>query len=192
MTAMTTSRSRPARAPQPAVTPREAISGVRKPLGGVKSVGSFLPRLTSKAFEKFGFSTASLIMEWPAIAGRELAACTVPERLKWPRAAGEPGDEGEPVPRRAATLVLRVDAACALDVQYQTRQIIERINAYFGYAAVGEVRLVQAPLGHVQRAIAPPQAVAAPAPLTAEVESVADVGLRQALGRLGAVIRAAR
>src|SRR5262245_45216734 len=78
--------SSPARS---APRPREAVALAPKRAGGlfrIKAVGSFLPRLTQKAFEKYGFSAATLITDWPAIAGLELAAFTAPERLKWPRA----------------------------------------------------------------------------------------------------------
>jgi hypothetical protein len=111
-----------------------------------KTVGSFVPTLTKKAFEKFGFSAATLITDWARIAGTELAQYTMPDKLKWPRGADASGiyeDEGE---RRGATLILRVDPARALDVEYRARQIMDRINAYFGYRAVETIRLVQAPL----------------------------------------------
>lgn len=112
-----------------------------------KSVGSFVPTLTRKAFEKFGFSTATLITDWPRIAGSELAGYTLPDRLKWPR-GGSNGDDGDEDRRgrSGATLILRVDPARALDVEYRARQIMDRINAYFGYRAVEALRLVQAPI----------------------------------------------
>ena len=176
--------------------PRETVAFTRKranSLFGVKAVGSFLPGLTRKAFEKYGFSTASLVTDWAAIAGAELAAYTAPERLKWPR-GGERPEEGAATAsktRQGATLVLRVDGGRALDVQYKARQIIERINAYFGYAAVAELRIVQAPVGET---LGPARALprTTPAPLTTEVAGIADAGLREALGRLGAGIRTAR
>jgi hypothetical protein len=183
---------RPAPAPQ---QPRQAIAFTpRRPGGlfGVKALGSFLPRLTRKAFEKYGFSAATLITDWPTIAGKELAAFTAPERLKWPRGVERSEDEVNPADkgRPGATLVLRVDAARALDVQYNARQIIERINAYFGYAAIAELRILQAPVAapHQDRGRPRPS----PMPLTAEVAGIADAGLRDALGRLGAGIRAER
>lgn len=39
--------------------------------------------------------------------------------------------------------MLQVDPAVALDIQYQSAQLIERINAYFGYRAVANLRIVQ-------------------------------------------------
>lgn len=176
--------------------PREAVGFARKranSLFGVKAVGSFLPRLTRKAFEKYGFSTASLVMDWAAIAGTELAAHTLPERLKWPRGGerSEDGAQSADRGRQGATLVLRVDGARALDVQYKARQIIERINAYFGYAAIAELRIVQAPVGG-EPATARVAARPAAEPLTHEVAHIADPGLRSALARLGGGVRAGR
>ena len=179
------------------VPPREAVSFARKrpnALFGVKAVGSFVPGLTRKAFEKYGFSAATLITDWPTIVGRELAAVTAPERLKWPRAV-EHAEDGTNASsgkgRPGATLVLRADGSQALAVQYGARQIIERINAYFGYAAVAELRLVQAPVGPAPGLARPANRPAAQ-PLTHEVASVADAGLRDALARLGAGVRAGR
>lgn len=128
-----------------------------------KTVGSFVPGLTRKAFEKFGFSTAALITDWAAIAGSEVASYTLPERLKWPR--GGAGDDADDwgTERRGATLMLRVDPARALDVEYRGRQIVERINAYFGYRAIETLRIVQAPLDNVATE-APPRHAAQPPP----------------------------
>jgi hypothetical protein len=180
---------------RPPTPPRGAIAFAPRRTGGpygVKAVGSFIPRLTRKAFEKYGFSAATLITDWPAIAGRELAACTAPERLKWPRRVERSEDETDAADsgRPGATLVLRVDPAQALDVQYNARQIIERINAYFGYAAVAELRILQAPVAPLRQDRASHRP--APTALTQEVAGVADAALRDALGRLGAGIRAQR
>ncbi len=150
-----------------------------------KAVGSFVPKLTQKAFEKYGFSAATLLTDWAQIAGADVAGYTVPERLKWPRGAGaygevEEGSEGRP----GATLVLRVDPARALDVEYKGRQIIERINAYFGYRAVAALRLIQAPV----EAATPREALRSAhvrGPQEAAAAGDADP-LTRALARLGA------
>lgn len=176
--------------------PRESVSFARKrptPLFGVRAVGSFLPGLTRKAFERYGFSTAALITDWSAIAGADLAACSAPERLKWPHRPERteedvaPGSAPDAKGRRGATLVLRVDGARAIDVQYKAAQIIERINAYFGYAAVAQLRIVQAPVGALSPA--PPAARSAAEPPMQEVAHISDPALRDALARLGAGVR---
>jgi hypothetical protein len=149
-----------------------------------RTVGSFVPKLTRKAFEKYGFSAAALLTDWAVIVGKDLASYTAPERLKWPRGVGvrddiESGDEGRP----GATLVLRVDPARALDVEYKGRQLIERINGYFGYRAIAEMRILQAPL--TKPAVSRTATVAPPPPCAApELASIADERLRAALGRL--------
>jgi hypothetical protein len=113
-----------------------------------RTVGSLVPRLTQKAFEKFGFSTAQLLTDWGKIVGAELASYSQPERLKWPRneEADEAAKQRQRQGRTGATLMLRVDGPRALEVQYRESQLIDRINAYFGYHAVGEIRIIQAPI----------------------------------------------
>jgi hypothetical protein len=183
---------RPAQRPTP---PRQAIALARRPAGpfGTKAIGSLVPGIARKAFQKYGFSAATLLTDWAAIAGRELAQYAAPERLKWPRCERGEDDEAGEAPRdkrrAGATLVLRVDGARALDVEYKSRQIVERINSYFGYPAIAELRIVQAP---VVAPFAPRPPRPSPAPLWSEVAGVAEEPLRNALARLGAEVRAAR
>jgi hypothetical protein len=163
-----------------------------------KSVGSFVPRLTQKAFEKFGFPAAAILTDWPAIVGADLATFSEPESLKWPRAAQPVADADTPAPddrpRRgakaadgpaAAALVLRVEGGRALEIQFKTRQIIDRINAYFGFRAVAELRILQAPLTRTGQ---PKKTAARAAPATEpviDVPATADPALQDVLKRLG-------
>lgn len=154
-----------------------------------KAVGSFVPKLTQKAFEKFGFSAGSLLTDWSKIAGEDLARFTAPERLKWPRRFESSGDEGEQWHgQQGATLVLRVDPARALDVEYKAAQIVERINAYFGYLAVAELRILQAPLANHGR---PVGRVAPQSPALQTCSTESD-GLSAALARMQAGIASRR
>jgi hypothetical protein len=160
-----------------------------------RAIGSFVPHLTQKAFEKYGFSAAALLTEWTAIAGPELAGFTQPERLKWPRGVDAYAEVAADARHRpGATLVLRVDGARALDVQYQARQIVERINAYFGYRAVADLRFVQAPVA-ARPLTHRPHPLPAPAPLRARPvphRPATETDLRAALERLEANIQAGR
>ncbi|MGE0697727.1 MAG: DUF721 domain-containing protein [Hyphomicrobiaceae bacterium] len=169
------------------------------------TVGSFLPRLTRPAFERYGFSAAALITDWATIVGADIAAYTRPERLKWPRRVDWSGDEVADTERGrpGATLVLAVAQGRALDIEYKTSQLVERINAYFGYRAVSDLRIMQ--VASIRPAGSRPQvsqasALAAstphaPAPTPRiELAAIAEPGLRAALERMaqGLVTRRTR
>jgi len=160
-----------------------------------RAVGSFVPTLTRKVFEKYGFSTATLVLDWGTIVGAELAQATLPERLTWPREAGDAehidgaadkSARGQTT-RQEATLTLRVDPARALDIQYRSAQILERINSYFGYRAVAQLRVRQAPMPNLA-VPASPAAARAPARATSaggdKLLAVSDERLRNALSRM--------
>ncbi len=156
---------------------------------GPKAVGSFVPRLARAAFERYGFASATLLTDWPVIVGSALAANTAPERIRWPRQPSQSEPDGDVGGRRGATLVLAVDPAHALNIQYASAQIIERINAYFGYRAISELRIEQRPRRAPSGAVAssPRQS---PDETPREVLAVEDDRLRGALEQLAIGIRA--
>ena len=115
-----------------------------------KAVGSFLPNVTRKAFQKFGFPAAALLTDWEAIVGKQMATFTRPERLKWPKLSPDAvAEDGSEPANPGATLVLRVDGPLAIELQHQSDQFIERINGYFGYRAIASLRILQAPLTEI-------------------------------------------
>ncbi|KAB2942211.1 MAG: DciA family protein [Hyphomicrobium sp.] len=150
-----------------------------------RAVGTYVPKLTHKAFEKYGFAAAALITDWAVIVGNEVAGYTAPERLKWPRGVEIGGDVEEGAQGRpGATLIVRVEPARALDVQYRAQQLIERINAHFGYRAVAELRLLQAPLPERSRRAGEAERLDPPACAAPELAGIADERLRLALANL--------
>lgn len=137
----------------------------------------------SGAFKAQGFANTEILSRWGDIVGPEVAAHSEPIRINWPRPVGE--DTPEP-----ATLVLRVEGPAALEIQHLSALILERVNRFFGWQAIGRIALRQAPL----RRRAAPKRPAAPDPaLTARIAAtlpqVDDDDLRQALARLGAAIK---
>jgi hypothetical protein len=139
-------------------------------------VGKVLAPVTAKR----GFATADLMAAWAEIVGPRYAGCTRPERVAWPR--------GEPAGHKPAVLVLRVEGPRAILVQHEAGQIIERVNAFLGYAAIGQMRIVQGPVAVPAGARKPEARALRPAEenrLAAAVSDVADGDLRQALARLG-------
>jgi hypothetical protein len=177
---MTTEPMQPAQA----MPPPSGIAGPRHAYVPARAVGAYLPKLTRKAFETFGFSTATLLTDWSTIVGEQIAGYAVPERIKWPRGAAVSEDaEPDTRGRSGAVLVLRVDPARALDLEYKRQQVLERINAYFGYRAVAELRLLQAPVTAVTKAAPAPRREVPPCEAP-ELAGIADERLRGALQRL--------
>lgn len=170
---------------QPALgyTPHSPVTARPAQRIAARSVGTFVPKLTRTAFEKFGFSTAALLTDWAQIVGPQLAQTTTPDRIRWPKSVEQDMAGGRTGQRSGATLHLSVDPARALDIQYKTGLIIDRINSYFGYRAVADLRIVQARVEMTPPPAARPRAVVA---TTADpvLKSIADDGLRAALERM--------
>ncbi len=101
----------------------------------------------------------------------------------WPRRVHE--DDPEP-----ATLVLRVEGPVALEIQHLAGVIIEKVNRFFGWRAVGRIPIRQAPLAR-RKPKAPDKAPdpAVVARLAAGMADISDDELRGALARLGAAVK---
>lgn len=155
--------------------------------GGPLAVGAYVPGIARKVFEAHGFPSASILSDWPEIIGSDFAAITAPERLVWPRGGNQSHiDEENPqrMPshrRSGATLVLRVEGPRSLEIQHIAPQLLERINTYFGYRAVAELRIMQGPVKR-DAPQTPPIREVKQVSLEKEIE---DEKLRAALAKLG-------
>jgi len=104
------------------------------------------------------------------------------EGWEWPRAATD--EKSEP-----ATLVLRVEGPAALEIQHLSAVILERVNRFFGWQAIGRIAIRQAPLRRREPSPPPKIDEAAAARIADALPDVKDDNLRQALGRLGSAIK---
>src|ERR1017187_10847205 len=86
-----------------------------------------------------GSAARELVTRWAEIAGPEVAAHSEPLKIQWPRPV-----EGQP--QEPATLVLRVEGPMALEIQHASDVILQRVNRFFGWSAVGRLALRQVPL----------------------------------------------
>ena len=148
-----------------------------------KPLSVLLGEVFSDAYAKQGFAARELVTRWAEIAGAEIAAHSEPLKIQWPRPV-----EGQP--QEPATLVLRVEGPMALEIQHAADVILQRVNRFFGWSAVGRLALRQAPLSRRDK---PPTAAAPDAAEVAKIAesltSVEDEELRAALARLGASIK---
>lgn len=149
-----------------------------------KPLSVLLGSAINDVFAKQGFASRELVTRWADIAGPQVAAHSEPLKIQWPR----PVEGQVPEP---ATLILRVEGPMALEIQHTSDIILERVNRFFGWNAIGRIALRQAPLSRKPT----PKARQKPDPATvAKIEdslasTVDDEALRAALARLGASIK---
>jgi hypothetical protein len=104
-----------------------------------RPIGEIIGPTLDPVIRKRGLAKADILAWWPDIVGQAYAGRTRPERIRWPRASDPDGG--------AATLIVRCDPSVALQLAHETDQIRQRLNRFFGFQAVGAVRIVQHPIG---------------------------------------------
>ena len=153
----------------------------------MKPIGAALDKTLRKLTRKFGLGEPELLAQWPRIVGPDLAAMSMPEKLR--RMPDRHSGSSRSI------LTIRVAGPAALHLQHLEPQILERINAFYGRAAVSGLKFVQAPLPRRAPPRAPlPAPAAAPSPedlaaLHAAVSPLPAGRLRDALLRLGMNVR---
>jgi len=148
-----------------------------------KPLSILLNDVFAEAYAKQGFAARELVTRWGEIAGPEIAAHSEPLKMQWPRPV-----EGQP--QEPATLVLRVEGPMALEIQHSSDVILERVNRFFGWSAVGKLAFRQAPLSRRFRPARPrPPDANAVAKVAESLGGIEDEQLRDALARLGAAIK---
>jgi hypothetical protein len=144
---------------------------------GFRAVGISVSKLGAPILAKRGGGLlVRLKTNWPGIVGADWAG------VSWPAAVGPDG-----------SLKLRVAPTAALELQHRAPLVIERINIFFGRAAVTRLILVQGPLPLPTAPGAPPPAADLVEALDERLYDITDPELRRALARLGhAVIATSR
>ncbi len=84
-----------------------------------------------KAYAKKGPLFAEIMINWKSIIGAEMSDQIEPYNIKHYIANGE----------KVASLALKLEKnANILEIQFSKMIILERINNYFGYRAISEIR----------------------------------------------------
>jgi len=94
----------------------------------VRGAGEVAINETGSVFARAGFTDPGLVLRWADIAGPAVARVARP--LKW-----QDGESG-------ATLTLKCESGAAVLLQHQTRELVQRLNAYLGANRVARLKLV--------------------------------------------------
>jgi hypothetical protein len=147
--------------------------------GRARAAGELIGEVGGVAFRRFGFIQASVVSRWSEIVGERYAKASSPESIKFPsgRKAG-------------GALTLLVDGAHAPLIQHLTPMIIERVNRFFGYAAVNRIVFRQGKPPATPARPERPQLRPVPKELGEGLREIADPELRSCLESLAAQIAA--
>lgn len=137
---------------------------------------------------KRGFASVDIVASWADIVGERYGTRVQPERLVWPRRPDLSDPENPPEP---ATLVVHTDGATALLLTHEIPQVLERINTFYGWAAVGRIKVLQRPVTvrrREHRRSLRALTTSEEKRLEEKLEGVENDRLREALKKLGAQV----
>jgi hypothetical protein len=144
-----------------------------------RSAGELVGDIGGQSFRRFGFVQGSIVSRWAEIVGERYAKASSPESIRFPTGK-----------KAGGALTLLVDGAHAPLLQHLAPTIIERVNRFFGYAAINRVIFRQGrPLAQREK-VARPQLRAVPKELGEGLREIADPELRTCLESLAAQIAA--
>ncbi|WP_303853755.1 DUF721 domain-containing protein [Bartonella apis] len=86
--------------------------------------------------KKTGLSL-ELMANWATLVGEDIAKTTIPLKIIWSRRASI--DD----PFKPGTLVVGCEAYSAMILTHETGEILQRINAFFGYVAINRIKIEQ-------------------------------------------------
>ena len=96
---------------------------------GLRSFGNTLPRSVKDILKKNGYNYSEIINKWYLLVGEDISNCCRPKSIKMIQA------------NKSGTLILSVKRGNEINIEYSKKEIIDKINSYFGYQLINEVRL---------------------------------------------------
>ena len=96
---------------------------------GLRPFSSAVPHGLKKILRKGGYNFSNIVDSWSKMVGNDMSKICYPVKI---RVGKDPGN---------STLVLNVIHGNELTVEYSKQEIIEKINSFFGYKSIGDVKL---------------------------------------------------
>ena len=153
-----------------------------------KLLADLVGKAMTPACRKRGFATFDIVASWADIVGDRYGTRVQPDRLIWPRRPELADPETAPEP---ATLVVHTDGPTALMLSHESPQVIERINTFYGWAAIGRIKIVQRPVSVKPQSRRKPLRSLTHTEeqrLEGHLEGLENDRLKQALKKLGAQV----
>jgi len=96
---------------------------------GLRPFGNTLPRGIKGILKKNGYNYSEIISKWNMLVGKDISDYAYPKSIKMKK-----GDSN-------GTLVLAIKRGNEINIEYSKKKIIDKINSYFGYKLINEIKL---------------------------------------------------
>ena len=96
---------------------------------GLRPFSSSIPKTLKKHLRKGGYNFSNIVDNWTRMVSKKISDACYPMTVKM-------GKE-----MRNGTLVLNVIHGKEVEVEYEKKEIIEKINGFFGYNCISQVTL---------------------------------------------------
>ena len=96
---------------------------------GLRLFGNTLPRGVRGILKKNGYNYSEIISKWNILVGKNIADFSYPKSIKMTKENNN------------GILVLGVKRGNEINIEYSKNEIINKINSYFGYRLINEVKL---------------------------------------------------
>ena len=96
---------------------------------GLRPFVNTLPRGIKGVLKKSGYNYSEIISKWKKLVGKEISDCCYPKSIK----IGKENSNG--------ILLIAVRRGDEINVEYSKKEIANKINSYFGYQLIGNIKL---------------------------------------------------
>ncbi len=102
---------------------------IRTYVQGLRSFGNTLPRSVKSILKKNGYNYSEIINKWNSLVGKDISNSCFPKSIKMSRE------------NKNGTLILSVERGNEIIAEYSKKEIMNKINSYFGYKLIDQIRL---------------------------------------------------
>ena len=96
---------------------------------GLRPFGNTLPRGIKGILKKNGYNYSEIINKWNFLVGKDISNHCFPKSIKINQSSEN------------RTLILYVEKGNEIDIEYSKNLIINKINSYFGYKLISQIKL---------------------------------------------------
>jgi len=137
---------------------------------GLRPFSKSLPKGLKKLLQKGSYNFSNIVDNWSKMVGKELSNACYPNTIKM----GKEMNNG--------TLILNVIHGNELTVEYKKQDIIDKINSFFGFVCIRQIKLKVVQEKRMLKQISPSNETKLS--YTNKLENIDNEGLKKTLNKL--------